>query len=141
VVVVAVASVTVKFVVTDVPVVEPFTGELMLTAGLIESTKKLTDALPEPAALVATTVTVWLPCERLLYACGLVHAVAAAASSWQVMLVGELVAVKATEAFVVLRIAPALGEVMLTTGSAATVKVVDAEPMLPAASVAVTTIV
>jgi hypothetical protein len=64
VVVVVVASVTVKFVVTELPVVEPLAGEVMLTDGGSESTVKVTVALPEPAALVAVTTTVWLPCER-----------------------------------------------------------------------------
>jgi hypothetical protein len=70
-----------------------------------------------------------------------VQAVAAAASSLQVVLVGEPVAVHATEAVVVFRIWPAVGEVIVTTGTAATVNVVVAEPVLPAGSVAATMIV
>jgi hypothetical protein len=59
VVVVAVASVTLNAVVAVVLDDEdPLAGELMLTAGLTESTVKLTEALPEPAALVAVTTTV-----------------------------------------------------------------------------------
>ena len=69
---------------------------------------------------------------------------AAAVSSLQVVLVGELVAVKATEVLAVFRIAPPTGALIVTTGAgvgAVTVKVVVAEPTLPAASVALTTIV
>jgi hypothetical protein len=72
------------------------------------------------------------------------QAVAAAASSLQVVDVGELVAVKATEVVAVFRICAAVGELIVTTGAgvgAVTVKVVVAEPTLPAASVAETTIV
>jgi hypothetical protein len=62
VVVVVVASVTVKTALVEVlDEDEPFAGAVMLTTGLIESTVKVTDALPEPDALVAVTSTVWLP--------------------------------------------------------------------------------
>ena len=66
---------------------------------------KVTEAVPVPAALVAVTRTVWRPGEAGV-GCGLVHAAAAAASSLQVMLVGELVAVKTTDVLVELMIAP-----------------------------------
>ena len=56
-----VASVTEKTVETELPVVEPLAGELMLTTGAMLSTVKLTVALPEPAMLVAVTTTVWAP--------------------------------------------------------------------------------
>jgi hypothetical protein len=56
-----VASVAVNDVVTLEPWVEPFAGELIATTGATESTVNVTEALPEPAALVAVTVTVWLP--------------------------------------------------------------------------------
>ena len=56
-----VASATVKFSVTGDATVEPVAGELMLTTGAMESTVKETVALPEPAALVAVTTTVWAP--------------------------------------------------------------------------------
>jgi hypothetical protein len=141
VVVVVVASVTVKFVVTELPVVEPLAGELMATAGLIESTVNVVVAVPEPEALVAVTSTVWLPCERPLVANGDVQATAVAASSLQVMLVGEPVVVKTTDGDAVLTKLPLAGELMLTVGGGVTVKVVDAEPGLPAWSVAVTVIV
>jgi hypothetical protein len=58
VVVVVVASVTVNVVVTAGPVVAPFAGAVIVTAGLTESTVNVTEALPEPAALVAVTTTV-----------------------------------------------------------------------------------
>ena len=138
---VTVASVTLKLSVTGEPTVEPLAGELMLTTGAIESTVKLTVALPEPAALVAVTTTVWAPWLRPLYETGLVQATAAPASSLQVVKVGELVAVQATDAVVELRNAPLAGEVIVTTGGAVTVKVVVALPVLLPWSVAVTTIV
>ena len=69
------------------------------------------------------------------------QATAAAASSLQVMLVGELVAVKETETLVVLKNAPEAGEVIVTTGGVVTVKVVLALPVFAAWSVAVTIIV
>ena len=141
VVVVAVASVTEKFVVTELPVVEPLAGELMLTTGAIESTVKLTEALPEPETLDAVTVTLWLPWLRPVNEAGEVQALAAPPSSEQVVLVGELVAVNETDAVVLLRNAPEAGELIVTTGGAVTVKVVDAEPVFVAWSVAVTVMV
>jgi hypothetical protein len=136
-----VASAVVNVVVTELPVVEPFAGALIVTVGATVSTVNVTEAEPVPAALVAATVTVWLPCDRPVYACGLVQAAAAAASSLQVVLVGEFVAVHATETLVELTIAPASGEVIVTTGIAATGKVVLADPTLPAWSVAATVMV
>jgi hypothetical protein len=59
----------------------------------------------------------------------------------QVVLVGELVAVNETGTVVLLTNAPAAGDEIVTTGIAATVKVVVADPVLPAWSVAVTTMV
>jgi hypothetical protein len=56
-----VASVAVKFNATGEPTVEPLVGAVIVTTGLTESIVKLRVALPEPAALVAVTVTVWLP--------------------------------------------------------------------------------
>ena len=41
-------------------------GDEIETTGAIVSTVKLTEALPEPAALDAVITTVWLPCERPL---------------------------------------------------------------------------
>jgi hypothetical protein len=70
-----------------------------------------------------------------------VQAAAAAASSLQVMLVGEPVVVKVTEVLAELITAFASGEVIVTVGIGETEKVVVALPTLPAASVAVTTIV
>jgi hypothetical protein len=69
-----------------------------------------------------------------------VQAVAAAASSLQVVLVGEFVAVQLTEQLVVL-IRPVQVPPGVTTGTAATVKVVEADPTLPAWSVAATVMV
>ena len=66
---------------------------------------------------------------------------AAAASSLQVTLVGELVVVNATEVPVEFRIAPLAGDVIVTVGIEATVKVTQADPVLPAASVTETQIV
>ena len=60
-----VASLAVKFSVTDAAVVLPFAGELMLTVGAPVSTVKVVDAEAEPAALVAVTVIVWLPSANL----------------------------------------------------------------------------
>ena len=48
---------------------------------------------------------------------------------------------KATDALVLFRNAPAAGDVIVTTGYRATVKVVDAVPTLPAWSVAATVMV
>jgi hypothetical protein len=63
VVVVEVVSLTEKFNVTGEPTVEPLAGELIVTTGLTLSTVKVTEAVPVPAALVAETITVWLPCD------------------------------------------------------------------------------
>ena len=67
------------------------------------------------------------------------HGAAAAASSLQVTEVGELVAVKLTAGVVVLTNEPLAGELIVTTGIAATVHVEVAEPELPAGSVDVMT--
>ncbi len=64
VVVVVLASVTVKLSATDEPWVEPFGGDTIETDGAIESTVNVVLAEPEPAALVAVTAIVWLPCAR-----------------------------------------------------------------------------
>jgi len=141
VVVVVVASVTLKTVETELPVVEPLAGELMATTGAIESTVKLTVAEPEPAMLVAVTTTLWAPWLSVVNDAGELQAVAAPPSSEQVVLVGELVAVKTTDAVVELMNAPLAGEEIVTTGAAVTVKVVVADPVFVAWSVAVTIIV
>ena len=138
VVVVVVASVTVNVVVTAAPVVEPLAGAEIDTTGAMLSTVKLTEALPEPAALLAVTVTVWRPWPSDGNEAGEVQAFAAPPSSEQVMLVGEFVAVKLTEAVVLFVNEPDAGDVIVTTGIAATVNVVVAEPVLPAWSVAAT---
>ena len=138
VVVVAVASVTVKTVETFGPVVEPLAGELIATAGLTESTVKLTVALPEPDALVAVTTTEWTPWPNVAVVNGELQAAAAPPSTEQVMLVGEPVVLNVIVGVVSLVTAPLAGEVIVTTGAATTVKVVEAEPVLPAWSVAVT---
>ena len=134
-----VASVTLKTVETELPVVLPLAGELMLTAGAMLSTVKLTVALPEPAMLVAVTTTLCAPWLSVVNDAGELHADAAPPSSEQVVLVGELVAVKTTDAVVELMNAPLAGEEIVTTGAAVTVNVVVEEPVLPAWSVATTT--
>jgi hypothetical protein len=123
--------------------VEPLAGAVMLTVGTSESTVKVTVADPEPAEFVAVTTTVCAPCARPVKLAGEVQAAAALASSLQVVLVGELVAVNETEAVVLFRNAPLAGELIVTTGidASETVKVVEALPVLPAWSVAVTVIV
>ena len=141
VVVVAVASVTLKTVETELPVVLPLAGELMATTGAMLSTVKLTVAEPEPAMLVAVTTTLWAPWLSVVNDAGELQAVAAPPSSEQVVLVGELVAVKTTDAVVELMNAPLAGEEIVTTGAAVTVKVVVADPVFVAWSVAVTIIV
>jgi hypothetical protein len=70
-----------------------------------------------------------------------VQAAAAAPSRLQATLVGEPVVVNATLAEVEFRNAPFAGDVIVTVGIALTVKLVVAEPVLPATSVAVTTMV
>ena len=137
----AVASVTEKTVETVLPCVEPLAGELMATTGAMLSTVKLTVAEPEPAMLVAVTTTLWAPWLSVVNDAGELQAVAAPPSSEQVVLVGELVAVKTTDAVVELMNAPLAGEVIVTTGIEATVNVVLALPVLVAWSVAVTRIV
>jgi hypothetical protein len=67
-----------------------------------------------------------------------VQAAAAAASSLQVTDVGELDVVKTIDAVVELRNAPVAGDVIVTPGIAATVKLTEAVPVFPAWSVAFT---
>jgi hypothetical protein len=145
VVVVVVASTTPNVAVTFGPVVDPLVGAVIVTAGLTESTVKVVVAEPEPDALVAVTSTVWLPCARPLVANdGAAQATAASASILQVVLVGELEAVNDTVGEVLLTKLPLAGALITTTGAgvgAVTVKVVEALPVLPAASVATTVIV
>jgi hypothetical protein len=117
---------------TELPVVAPAVGELMLTVGTSESTVKPTVAEPVPAALVALTATVCAPWLSPVKDAGEVQAVAAAPSSEQVVLVGLLVAVQDTDAVVVFRKAPAAGEVIVTTGTLATVKDTELLPVLVA---------
>ena len=76
-----VASVAVKLVVTEEPVVEPLAGDVIETTGTPVSTVKFTVALLVPAALDAVTVTECAPCARPLSAIGLVALVAAPPSS------------------------------------------------------------
>ena len=60
VLVVVVASATVKTALVEVLVVdEPLAGAVIVTTGRTESTVKFTVADPLPAALVAVTVTEW----------------------------------------------------------------------------------
>ena len=136
-----VASVAVNVAFTLVPVVLPLAGAVMFTTGATVSTVKLTVAVPVPAALVAEMTTECVPCERPLRATGLVALVAAPPSSEEVTDVGEFVAVKATDALVELSTWLFVGELIVTTGIDATVKVVLAEPVLPAVSVADTVMV
>ena len=92
--------------------------------------------------MVAEIRTVWAPsASALKLAEGAEQPAAAAASSLQVVLVGELVAVKLTATAALGLNELSAGELMLTTGMLATVKLVGVAPVLPAASVAVTMIV
>ena len=124
--------------------VEPLAGELIATVGLVLSAVNVTEAEPEPPAFVAVTTIVWLPSARPVRVIGLAQAEAAAASILQVTLVGEFVAVKASEVVVWLTTEFAAGAEIVTVGgttAATTENVVLAEPVLPAASVAATVIV
>ena len=127
------------------PVIEePLAGDEIATVGAVLSAVKVTDLVSEPPALVAATVIVWLPSARLESESGLVQAAAEPLSILQVTLVGEFVAVNVSDADVWLTTALGVGAVIVTTGAevgAATEKVVLADPVLPARSVAVTVIV
>jgi hypothetical protein len=75
-------------------------------------------AIAEPAGLEATTVTVCDPEVGSEAAYGLVHALAAAVSTWQVtVLAGPPPRVKATCAVVAVWWPPAAGEVIATVGT------------------------
>jgi hypothetical protein len=117
----------------------PLAGAVMLTVGTSESTVKLTVAEPEPAAFIAVTTTECAPCASPVKDAGDVHAVAAAPSSEQLTLVGELLVVNETETVVEFRNEPVAGDVIVTPGTLATVKLTVLEPVFPAWSVAVTT--
>jgi hypothetical protein len=118
-------------------------GELMVTTGTA-ATVKVVVALPVlPAWSVAATMIVWLPGASPLYGCGLVQAVAAAASSLQVVPVTEVVASVAVKTVLTELpvVEPLAGEVIETTGAMlSTVKVTDDDPV-PATFVAATTTV
>jgi hypothetical protein len=111
-------------------------------AGVGAVTVKVVVAEPTlPAASVAETTIVWLATERPLKAWPVVQAIAAAASSLQVVPVTEVVrsvAVKATEVLVEAELEPLAGAVIVTVGGAvSTVKVTLAVPV-PLALVAET---
>jgi hypothetical protein len=123
----------------------PAVGDVIVTtgAGIGAVTVNVVDAEPVLAAWsVATTVIVWLPTDRPLYACGLVHAAAAAASSLQVVVVVVAsVTVNTALVEVLVEDEPFAGAEMFTTGLIeSTVKVTEALPE-PEALVAVTTTV
>jgi hypothetical protein len=122
-------------------VVEPFTGELIETCGPVVSTLNVIEAEPVPEALVAATTTECTPSGRPVYVFVLVQADAAPPSRAQVTLVGEPVAENVTSTALIANAWFAIGALMVTSGAGATVNVVLAWPVLPAASVAVTTMV
>jgi hypothetical protein len=137
-----VASAAVNVRLAVLPIELPFVGDVIVTIGGTLSTVKVTVALALPTALVAVTVTVCEPCASPVNDAVDVQAAAAAASSLQVMLVGEFPTVNATGTVVELTYEPFTGELIVTVPPhAQTVKVVEADPTLPAWSVAATVMV
>jgi hypothetical protein len=117
--------------------VEPDGALVIVTTGAPGCTDHaLVVAEPVPAMLVAETVTVCEPTDRLVIEYGLVQAVAAPPSSEQVTLVGLLVAVNETAPEVDVEVDGCA--VIVTTGTATIVQAAVAEPE-PVALVAVTT--
>ena len=139
-----VASVAVKAMFTDVPVVAPFDGLVMLTTGAVVSTLNVVDAVPTlPAASVAVTRIVWLPSASEAVAAPEVQEAAVPESILQVVVVAVAsVTLKDSVGVCVPTTAPLAGLLIETAGLVvSTVKVVVAEAVVETESVAVTVIV
>ena len=142
-----VASVAVKAMFTELPVVAPLAGLVMLTVGGVVSTLNVVDAEPTlPAASVAVTVIVWLPSASEAVAAPEVQAAAVPESTLQVVVVAVAsVTLKDSVGVCVPTTAPLAGLLIETAGLVvSTVKVVEALAVAGvglAESVAVTVIV
>jgi hypothetical protein len=125
-----------------VAIVEPLTGELIVTIGstvLMVHVKLAGVASALPAASVAATVNVWLPVARPLYAFGLVQLAAAPPSMTQLNVLPASVEVNEKLALVLLVGFVGFAVIVVFGATVSTLKLTVAAPTFVAASVAVTT--